>query len=47
MMEWCITYIIRRFQICPRVAKELEAGHAVTRNAATKTQDNSRCFWDS
>ena len=29
-MKWSVPFRIGRFQICPRVAKELEAGRAVT-----------------
>ena len=29
-VKWRVPYRIGRFQICPRVAKELEAGRAVT-----------------
>jgi len=30
MVKWAVPISIGRFQICPRVAKELEAGRAVT-----------------
>ena len=30
MVKWAVPISIGRFQICPRIAKELEAGRAVT-----------------
>ena len=29
-VKYRVPYLIARFQICPRVAKELEAGRAIT-----------------
>ena len=41
-MKWRVPYNIGRFQICPRVAKELEAGRAVT--VALVAQAMKRCL---
>ena len=42
IVKWSVPFRIGRFQICPRVAKELEAGRAVT--AITFAQAMKRRF---
>ena len=52
MVKWCPTITIDRVQTCPGVAKELEAGHAVSRRFVCQAQVMKRrstkiigCIW--